>query len=67
MADAIKKVADHYDTKVSEKSLAWANLVTTTAMIYGTRLFAFRTRTMAERAEKAKPVNPNVSPIRAAG
>lgn len=55
MAEALKGVADQYDVKPTEKSLAWINLATAASMVYGTRIFAFRMRMAAEKAERAGP------------
>jgi len=63
LANAIKSVADHYDVKASEKSLAWANLVSVTAMVYGTRMFAYRARKSMERAD-TKTEKPPANVVR---
>lgn len=66
MAAALKGVADQYDVKPTEKTLAWTNLITTSAMIYGTRVFAFRLRKKAEKdAGPPKPERPpgQVTPL----
>lgn len=60
LASAIKGVADQYDVKPSEKSLAWTNLATAAAMVYGTRMFAFKVRKDMERAEKKNQPPTNV-------
>lgn len=60
MADAAKRVADLYDTVVSEKTLAWSNLGAAAAMVYGTRIFAYRARRTAENAERKRPTAPRV-------
>lgn len=66
MANALKGVADQYDVKPTEKSLAWINLATAASMVYGTRIFAYRMRKMGERAETAKPTQSGatVTPLR---
>lgn len=58
MASAVKGVLDQYDIKPSEKSLAWTNLATASAMVYGTRVFAYRMRKTTERPAKAAPAAP---------
>lgn len=62
MAAALKSVADQYDIKPTEKSLAWANLVSATAMVYGTRVFAYRMRLKTEKADEKNTgaARPNV-------
>lgn len=58
MASALKRVADLYDVKPTEKTLAWTNLATATAMIYGNRVFAYRMRKAGERATPVKSSQP---------
>jgi len=62
LATAIKGVADQYDVKPSEKTLAWTNLATAAAMVYGTRMFAFKMRKDVERAERK---TAGATPLRA--
>ena len=57
MAKALKGVADQYDIRPSEKSLAWANLASAAAMVYGTRIFAYRARRKTEKMDTPK-TNP---------
>lgn len=65
LAIATQAVIDQYDIQVAAKTLAWANLITTGATIYGTRAMAFHMRTSTERAVKAAkpgPVPINLQP-----
>lgn len=61
MATAAKRVADLYDIKPTEKTLAWTNLAAAVAMVYGTRAFAYKARMSAEKAERA--ATPKTSPV----
>jgi hypothetical protein len=61
LGDAVKRVGDHYDVKATEKSLAWTNLMTVLAMVYGTRMFAYRARKADEKKSSKQNVQtPNV-------
>lgn len=54
---AMADVAQYYDVPmVSPQQVAWYNLATTAAMIYGSRFVAYRTRARKEAAEK-RPQN----------
>jgi hypothetical protein len=61
IAQATAKVAEQYELVADPKTIAWAQLVTTVATVYGTRIFAFR---MRKAAEHQKSRGAKVSPIR---
>src|SRR5207237_1061404 len=58
IGEALKRVADQYDTVVSEKTLAWTNLVSSLSIVYGTRIFAYRARVRTDMDEKISPKTP---------
>lgn len=53
MGRALSEVGQYYDVPmVSPQQIAWYNLATTAAMIYGSRFIAYRNRSRKEAAEK---------------
>lgn len=54
LAEGMNNVARHYDIGASQKAMDWANLVGICAMVYGSRMFAYRAR-MAAQKPKAAP------------
>lgn len=59
MSQAIARVAELYDFGMSEKMLAWSNLMLCFGGIYGTRAFAYSNRMKAEARRKPKVVDIN--------
>lgn len=61
LAASGKAVADHYEMKYfDQKTVDWFNLLQAFAIVYGTRLYAIRSRRASERAERAANRMPPV-------
>ncbi len=58
---AMADVSRQYNVKATEKTLAWTHLATTCAMVYGTRVFAYKMRKDMEKKE-AEDKGKNVVP-----
>ena len=73
MAQGIANVAKHYpDTAISEKTLAWSNLLMVMAGVYGTRAVAIsnnrkREKVQAARAQAAQQAADNITPFTTRG
>lgn len=68
MARALAEVGQYYDVPiVSPQNVAWYNLATTAAMIYGTRFVAYRNRARREAAEKRAPNLTQMQPVMQTG
>lgn len=63
LADSIERVAALYDMGMSEKAIAWSQLLMVAGATYGPRIFAYQLRTKAESAaEKKSKVQPISGP-----
>lgn len=64
LAEAAANVARHYDLEATQKTLDWSAFITCLAMVYGTRIFAYRARRAAARradaTEKAAYFDPTI-------
>lgn len=62
MSDAIAEVAKHYPMQIDPKTLAWANLASCAAIVYGPRAYSIRVR-RREEAEVARRQRAATDPI----
>lgn len=53
LAEGVANVARHYDLGATQKSIDWANLIQCVGLIYGTRIYAIRSRVQKERRDAA--------------
>lgn len=67
LAKGIASVARHYDVSASAKSVDIANLIMIVGMIYGPRIFAYRTRKSAARKRKEAENAPGQNVFQFAG
>lgn len=51
VADAVAKVARHYDAGLSDKAADWGNLALVAGAVYGPRILAYRYRSSAKPTE----------------
>lgn len=62
LTEAINGVTKHYSVAISEKTLAWANLISMGVGIYGSRLIALKLKKDREKVKKLETVGPRPMP-----
>lgn len=68
IANTSANVSRHYGAEMTQKAMDWTNLLAALGMVYGTRVFAIRTRKADERAQARRNgtvgmQHPNVAPV----